>query len=141
MDALQGAVLDVKLRYLDRWTEARGRLANRYRQLLSGQPIQLPEVGFDRRHVWHLYVALHPERDRIRTELEAAGIHTGLHYPIPLHLQKAYQHLGGRAGDYPVAEKIANECFTLPLFAEMTTQQQDAVVDALNNVLHEVAWS
>jgi dTDP-4-amino-4,6-dideoxygalactose transaminase len=140
MDAMQGAVLAVKLRHLEKWTEARIDLAARYHQLLSDLEIELPQMGEQRRHVWHLFVALHPQRDRIRTELEAAGIHTGLHYPIPLHLQKAYQHLGGQVGDYPVAEKVANQCLTLPLFAEMTHHQQDAVVDALTNVLNEVAW-
>ncbi len=140
MDAMQGAVLGVKLRHLEEWTDARIGLAARYHQLLSDLEIELPEVANQRRHVWHLFVALHPQRDRIRKELEAAGIHTGLHYPIPLHLQKAYQHLGGQVGDYPVAEKVANQCLTLPLFAEMTQQQQDAVVDALTHVLNEVAW-
>ena len=139
-DILQAAILDVKLKYLEKWTEARIRLANRYRQLLSGLPIQIPSVGPQRRHVWHLFVTLHPERDRIRQELESAGIQTGLHYPIPLHLQKAYAHLGFAAGDFPAAEKVANECLTLPLYAEMTNQQQDAVIDALTNVLNEVEW-
>jgi dTDP-4-amino-4,6-dideoxygalactose transaminase len=140
MDALQGAVLNIKMKYLEKWTETRGTLAVRYRRLLSGLPIELPQVAPDHRHVWHLYVTLHPERDRIRRELEAAGIQTGLHYPIPLHLQKAYAHLGHRAGDFPVAEKVANQCLTLPLFAEMTTTQQDAVVDALTSILNEALW-
>jgi dTDP-4-amino-4,6-dideoxygalactose transaminase len=139
MDALQGAVLAVKLKYLDRWTEARGLLANRYLKLMQHLPLQLPHVGCGRRHAWHLFVALHPERDRLRRELERKGIQTGLHYPIPLHLQKAYQHLHHRNGDFPVSEQIARECLTLPLFPEMTIQQQDAVVEALEEVLTEVA--
>ena len=140
MDALQGAVLNIKLKYIEKWTDTRGALAMRYRRLLSGLPIELPQVAPERRHVWHLFVALHPERDRIRRELEAMGIQTGLHYPIPLHLQKAYGHLGHRAGDFPVTEKVANQCLTLPLFAEMTHAQQDAVVDALTQVLNEAIW-
>jgi dTDP-4-amino-4,6-dideoxygalactose transaminase len=140
MDALQGAVLGIKLKYIEKWTETRGGLALRYRRLLGGLPIDLPQVAPERRHVWHLFVTLHPDRDRIRRELEAAGIHTGLHYPIPLHLQKAYAHLGHHAGDFPVTEKVANQCMTLPLFAEMTHAQQDAVVDALTQILNEVAW-
>jgi len=139
MDALQGAVLAVKLKYLDRWTEARDLLANRYLKLMQDLPLQLPHVGCERRHAWHLFVALHPERDRLRRELERKGIQTGLHYPIPLHLQKAYQHLHHRNGDFPVSEQIARECLTLPLFPEMTIQQQDAVVEALEQVLTEVA--
>src|SRR5207248_3284182 len=135
MDALQGAVLGVKLKYLERWTEARGFLADRYRSLLGGLPLQLPREGAGRRHAWHLFVALHPERDRLRRELEARGVQTGLHYPVPLHLQKAYAHLGHREGDFPVAERIGRECLTLPLFPEMTIRQQDAVIEALRDVL------
>jgi dTDP-4-amino-4,6-dideoxygalactose transaminase len=135
MDALQGAVLAVKLKYVEGWIEGRNRLANRYRELLQGLPLKLPEVGSGRRHAWHLFVVLHPERDRLRTELEARGIQTGLHYPIPLHLQKAYRHLHDREGDFPVAERIGRECLTLPLFPEMTNRQQDAVVHALEEIL------
>jgi dTDP-4-amino-4,6-dideoxygalactose transaminase len=140
MDAFQGAVLSVKLKYLKRWTEARRLLAERYHRLLAGLPLQLPAEAPGRRHVWHLFVGLHPMRDRVRARLEARGIHTGLHYPIPLHLQKAYHHLGYRAGDFPVAERIGRECLTLPLFPEMTMRQHDAVVEALTSVLQEVEW-
>ena len=135
MDGFQGAVLGVKLNYLEEWTEARRALAARYGQLLAGLPLQLPAEQAGRRHVWHLYVARHPERDRVRAELEALGVQTGLHYPIPLHLQKAYRDLGYREGDFPVAEQIGRECLTLPLFPEMTAQQQTAVVEALEDVL------
>jgi dTDP-4-amino-4,6-dideoxygalactose transaminase len=137
MDALQGAVLGVKLRHLDRWTLARRQLAERYQELLADVPLRLPGEAPGRRHVWHLFVVLHPERDRIRGELEARDIQTGLHYPIPLHLQKAYSHLGYHAGDFPVAERIGRECLTLPLFPEMTTDQQDAVALALGDILSE----
>jgi dTDP-4-amino-4,6-dideoxygalactose transaminase len=135
MDAFQGAILNVKLRYLEEWTESRRALAARYNELLAGLPIELPAEVAGRRHVWHLYVARHPERDRIRTELEARGVQTGLHYPIPLHLQKAYAHLGYKEGQFPVSERIGRECMTLPLFPEMTQQQQDIVVAALKDIL------
>jgi dTDP-4-amino-4,6-dideoxygalactose transaminase len=135
MDAFQGAVLSIKLRRLEEWTEARRRLAAQYREQLSDLPLQLPTEMSDRRHVWHLFVALHPERDRIRSELEARGIRTGLHYPVPIHLQKAYRHLDHRPGDFPVAERIARDCFTLPLFPEMTNRQQDRVIGALREIL------
>ena len=137
MDALQGAVLGVKLKYLEQWTEARGLLADRYRDRLACLPLQLPARLPDRRHVWHLFVVLHPERDRLRAELEVRGVQTGLHYPIPLHLQKAFRHLGYRAGDFPVAERIGRECLTLPLFPEMTARKQDQVIDALYDSLHQ----
>jgi dTDP-4-amino-4,6-dideoxygalactose transaminase len=135
MDAFQGAILNIKLRYLEGWTEARRALADRYGDLLADLPLELPVQAEGRRHVWHLYVARHPDRDRVRTELETRGVQTGLHYPIPLHLQKAYAHLGYEEGDFPVAERIARQCLTLPLFPEMTEQQQDAVVEALRDVL------
>jgi dTDP-4-amino-4,6-dideoxygalactose transaminase len=140
MDAMQGAVLSLKLKHLQKWTDARRRLADRYAHLLAGLPIQLPIEMAGRRHVWHLYVVLAPGRDVIRQELQARGVQTGLHYPIPLHLQRAYKHLGYELGDFPVAERVASECVTLPLFAEMTNEQQDAVVDALRAAVPEMAW-
>jgi dTDP-4-amino-4,6-dideoxygalactose transaminase len=135
MDGFQGAVLGVKLRHLDRWTQARRDLAARYQQKLSDLPLQLPTEAIGRRHVWHLYVALHTDREQLRAALETRGIQTGLHYPVPLHLQKAYAHLGYRAGKFPVTERIANQCVTLPLFPEMTEMQQDAVIEALTEIL------
>ena len=135
MDGFQGAVLSIKLKYLEEWTEERRLLAARYKERLADLPLQLPAEAPDRRHVWHLFVILHPERDRIRRELEARGILSSLHYPVPIHLQKAYRHLGHRPGDFPVTEKIARECLTLPLFPEMTAPQQDRVIEALHEIL------
>jgi dTDP-4-amino-4,6-dideoxygalactose transaminase len=137
MDGVQGAVLGIKLKHLERWTATRRALAVRYRELLDGSSLQLPVEEPGRRHVWHLFVATHPDRDRIRAELELRGIQTGLHYPVPLHLQPAYAHLRYREGDFPVAERVARECLTLPLFAEMTAAQQTAVADALGEILGE----
>jgi dTDP-4-amino-4,6-dideoxygalactose transaminase len=141
MDGFQGAVLGVKLPHLDRWTESRILLAERYQKLLAGLPIALPTRAADRRHVWHLFVVFHPQRDRVRAGLEARGIQTGLHYPVPVHLQPAYADLGHREGDFPMAERVGRECLTLPLFPEMTARQQDAVVEALSDVLKEVEWA
>jgi dTDP-4-amino-4,6-dideoxygalactose transaminase len=138
MDSFQGAVLSIKLRYLEEWTERRRFLAARYKELLADLPLQLPAEVEDRRHVWHLFVVLHPERERIRQALEERGIVTSLHYPVPVHLQKAYRHLRYRAGDFPVSERIANECLSLPMFPEMTIQQQDRVVEALHEVVGEL---
>jgi len=140
MDGFQGAVLGVKMKYLQRWAEARCFLAERYQKLLARLPLQLPVQAPHRRHAWHLFVVLHPKRDQIRTLLEEAGVQTGLHYPIPLHLQKAYANLGHAAGDFPMAERIGEECLTLPLFPEMTIRAQDAVVEALTDALREVEW-
>ncbi len=140
MDGFQGAILEIKLKHLERWTEGRIFLAERYQKRLAGLPLVLPRLAPDRRHVWHLFVGLHPQRDKVRAALEARGIQTGLHYPIPLHLQKAYEHLGHRQGDFPVAERIGRDCLTLPLFPEMTIQQHDRVCEALTEVLKEVEW-
>ncbi len=137
MDGIQGAVLGVKLKHLDRWTETRCGFAERYLSLLAGLPIQLPTAVPDRKHVWHLFVIQHPKRDELRGKLESMRVHTGLHYPVPLHLQEAYQSLGYKKGDFPVSERIGDQCVSLPLFAEMTLQQQNAVVDALGECLSQ----
>ncbi len=139
MDGFQGAVLGIKLKYLESWTESRRLLAARYKELMEDLPIQIPAEAHDRRHVWHLFVILHRERDRIQKELEARGISASLHYPVPVHLQKAYRHLRYRVGDFPVSERIARECLTLPLFPEMKMSQQDRVIDALREILGEMA--
>ena len=100
--------------------------------------MQLPVERSDRKHVWHLYVVLHPERDRLHAELDALGISTGLHYPIPVHLQRAYAHLGHRPGEFPVAERVAAECLSLPMYSELTPTQQIAVASALRDAVSRV---
>jgi dTDP-4-amino-4,6-dideoxygalactose transaminase len=131
-------VLQVKLGHIEQWTEARRALAARYREALADLPIGLPMEANGRRHVWHLFVAHHAQRGRIRIELEQRRIHTGLHYPVPVHLQRAYAFLGHQRGDFPVAERVARECLTLPLYPEMTLTQQDQVILALREILAEV---
>ncbi len=135
MDALQGAVLGIKLKRLPAWTDRRRELAARYLEQLADLPIDLPVVAPGRDPVWHLFVVRHPDRDRLRAALEAAGVQTGLHYPVPVHLQPAYQHLGHPAGAFPVAERFARECLSLPLYPEMTARHLDAVVAALSDAL------
>jgi dTDP-4-amino-4,6-dideoxygalactose transaminase len=139
MDAFQGAVLGIKLKHIEKWSEARSAAAENYKKLLAGLPLQVPVQAPGRRSVWHLYVVLHPERDRLQKELQARNVHTGLHYPIPLHLQKAYKHLGYKAGDFPVSERVGRECLSLPMFPELTGRQQEAVAEALKEALREVA--
>jgi dTDP-4-amino-4,6-dideoxygalactose transaminase len=135
MDGFQGAVLGIKLKYIEAWTESRRLLAARYKEHLADLPMVLPAEAPDRRHVWHLFVIQHRERERIQKELEKRGILSSLHYPIPVHLQKAYRHLRYRVGDFPVSEKLARECLTLPLYPEMTLQQQDRVIEALREIV------
>ena len=131
MDGLQAAVLNVKLRYLDRWNSARRVLAAYYHNLLKDSPLTLPFEAEGRSHVWHLYVVTHPERDRLRQALAEAGIQTGLHYPIPIHLQLAYAHLGYQAGDVPVAEQVARACLSLPLYPELTEEEHICIVQTV----------
>jgi dTDP-4-amino-4,6-dideoxygalactose transaminase len=137
MDAFQGAVLSIKLKYIESWTEARRRLASRYLNLLQDlSGLTLPVEAPGRRHVWHLFVVRHAERDRLQAALAADGVATGLHYPIPLHMQEPYRHLGYTQGRFPVAEEIGANCLSLPMFPEMTDEQQDAVVASLRRALN-----
>jgi dTDP-4-amino-4,6-dideoxygalactose transaminase len=135
MDAFQGAVLSIKLKHLAAWTAARRRLAGRYRAELADLGLTLPYVAADREHVWHLFVLLHEKRDQIRAALAERNIQTGLHYPIPVHLQPAFRDLGHREGDFPVSERIGRQCLSLPMFPEMTADQHSAVIEALAEVI------
>lgn len=134
MDGIQGAVLRVKLRHLESWTEARRRHAAHYNRLLADVDIRLPEEIFSNRHVYHIYAVRVPRRDKFQQSLAARGVHTGIHYPIPVHLQPAYADLGYNAGDFPYSESIANEMLSLPMFPELTAGQQDIVVKSVREV-------
>ncbi len=132
LDALQAAVLHVKLRHLDGWNNARQRWASLYTELLQGiDALILPETGPDRTHVWHQYVIRTPERDRLQAHLQEKGITSGLHYPIALHLQPAYRDLGYGTGDFPHAEALGETCLSLPMFAELTEAEVRTVADAI----------
>ncbi len=127
MDGLQGAVLGVKLRYLEGWTEARRQRAEVYARYLAGTAAVIPQVRAGVRHVYHVFAVRVPNRDAVRAQLTAAGVQTGIHYPIPLHLQPAYRDLGYGAGDFPVAERIAGEVLSLPMYPELTDGQIETV--------------
>jgi len=129
MEGFQGAVLGVKLKYLEEWTRERRRVAKRYAELLAGTPLQLPCEAGNAQSAWHLYVVRHPRRDDLKKHLEANGVGCALHYPVPLHLQKCYASLGHKAGDFPVAEKAARECLSLPIYPELTDAQIQRVVE------------
>jgi dTDP-4-amino-4,6-dideoxygalactose transaminase len=132
MEGFQGAVLGVKLKHLDAWTRERRRVALRYHELLAGTPLQLPIEAPYAQSAWHLYVVRHPQRDALKQYLEANRVGCALHYPLPLHLQKAYAHLGYKAGDFPVAEKAARECLSLPIYPELTDAQIQRVAEVVN---------
>ena len=131
MDGVQGAVLGVKLRHLESWTDARRRNAAAYGRRLADIAIQLPRERRDVRHVYHLYVVRLQQRDACRERRTEAGVQAGVHYPIPVHLQPAYRDLGYAAGDFPVCEQASREVLSLPMFPELTEAQIDEVALAL----------
>lgn len=136
LQSVQAAALRVKLPFLEQWTTLRSERAERYGELLAGLPITLPaEVPAGDRHAWHVYAVRLKERDRVQSALHDRGIQTGIHYPVPVHLQPAYPGLGG-IGSFPNAESLAAETLSLPLFPELSDAQQDRVVAALTEVLH-----
>jgi dTDP-4-amino-4,6-dideoxygalactose transaminase len=131
MEGIQGAVLGVKLPHLKKWTQERQRVAKRYTELLAGTPLQLPQQATYAESVWHLYVVRHPRRDELKAHLDANGVGCALHYPLPLHLQKCYASLGYKAGDFPSAERAANQCLSLPIYPELTDAQILRVVEVV----------
>jgi dTDP-4-amino-4,6-dideoxygalactose transaminase len=139
MEGIQGAVLGVKLRHLENWTRERRRVAIRYHELLADTPLRLPFEPEYAESAWHLYVVRHPERDALKKHLEANQVGCGLHYPLPLHLQQCYAHLGHRAGDFPIAEKAAQECLSLPIYPEMTDAQIQRVADVVKSFFHRAS--
>lgn len=136
MDGFQGAVLDVKLKYLAAWTAARQAHAAQYNSLLAANPkIQTPKVSDGHEHVYHIYAIRVQERDAVMQALADRGIASGIHYPIPLHLQKAYAHLGYQAGQFPIAERCAAEQISLPMYAELSEAQIAYVAEQLNEIV------
>jgi dTDP-4-amino-4,6-dideoxygalactose transaminase len=127
LDTLQAAVLRVKLRYLDQWNTARRKWAAAYDLLLTDTGVVTPKTLPHVEPVYHLYVIQAPERAKLQAHLNGQGFATGIHYPVPMHLQPAYQPLRHREGDFPVAEKAASQLLSLPMFAELHTEEVEAV--------------
>jgi dTDP-4-amino-4,6-dideoxygalactose transaminase len=136
LDALQASVLKVKLRYLDKWTEGRQRNAARYETLFMDAKlldrIAMPAVSEQNRHVYNQYVIRAPQRDQLRAFLKENGIGTEIYYPTPLHLQLCYRELGYKIGAFPHSEQAAQETLALPIYAELTEEQQSYVVASIN---------
>ncbi|MDF0643845.1 MAG: DegT/DnrJ/EryC1/StrS family aminotransferase [Nitrospira sp.] len=130
LDAIQAGFLQVKLRHLKKWNEQRREIAHRYNALIAGTAgsLTLPHEPEWSRSVYHLYVLRVDDRTQLQKHLDESGIGTGIHYPIALHLTKAYEGLGFRIGDFPIAEKTASQVLSLPMFPELTSRQQDRVV-------------
>jgi dTDP-4-amino-4,6-dideoxygalactose transaminase len=136
MDGIQGAVLGIKLKYLDQWNAKRRELAALYHELLSDvDSIILPVAAEWAEPVFHLYVIQDPDRDDLARLLAEKGISTGLHYPIPIHLQKAYTHLNMPRGSLPVTEQVASTCLSLPIFPEMTSEMVYQVCEAVKSIV------
>jgi dTDP-4-amino-4,6-dideoxygalactose transaminase len=131
MDSFQGAVLAVKLKHLDEWNKARNDRARQYTELLKASSYKLPEHISDSECVWHCYVIETPERDRVRSVLQDVGIQAAVHYPVPIHLQKAYAHLGYRSGDLPVTETLCEHCLSLPIYPELSKEKMSRVASVL----------
>jgi dTDP-4-amino-4,6-dideoxygalactose transaminase len=131
MEAIQGAVLGVKLKYLDQWNAARREHAAVYSHELAGSGLRLLSEPAYARSVYHIFPLFTPERDALREYLQKAGISTGLHYPIPAHLQPAYRHLGYREGDLPETERACKEVLSLPMYPELTREAVSSIVDSV----------
>ncbi|MDO9051310.1 MAG: DegT/DnrJ/EryC1/StrS family aminotransferase [Methylotenera sp.] len=131
LDPIQAVALSVKLKYLDGWNKRRKHIATIYSQALSGLGLGLPNVPTWAEPVWHLYVVATPERDALQSRLASAGIQTLIHYPVPPHLQKAYQALALKAGTLPVAERLAKEVLSLPIGPHLNAGDVDYVVSVL----------
>jgi dTDP-4-amino-4,6-dideoxygalactose transaminase len=134
LEGLQAAVLRVKLRHLEPWTEARRAAAGRYDALLAGSGVPTPVVRPHVRHVYHIYATRTANREKWQAALQQRGIATGIHYPTPVHLLPAYADLGYKKGAFPNSEKAANEVLSLPMYPELTAAMQREVADALLNV-------
>lgn len=132
LDELQAAILRVKLPHLDEWNAGRARIARAYIEGLGNVGVP-PGLG-PRESVWHLFVVRHRERDRMREELSRRGIETAIHYPKPAHLQRAFAHLGYREGDFHRAETFSREILSLPLFPELSEEEIDGVITAVNDI-------
>ena len=133
MEALQGAVLGVKIKYLDEWTEKRRKNAEYYNKLLKDLDLILPYEADYAKHVYHIYAIRTKNRDRLRDFLGKNGISAGIHYPIPVHLQKAYFFMGIKKGAFPISEKIADEILSLPMYPELSEGQMEHISGNMHN--------
>lgn len=139
MEGMQGAVLRVKLRQLNAWTETRRALASQYDKLLTELPVTIPPQQPWAEHVYHLYGIQVPQRDQIQRSLQEKGIQTGIHYPVPVHLQPWAKDLGFKSGDFPCSEAVATRELSLPLYPELTPAQVGHIADALRAALQGTA--
>jgi dTDP-4-amino-4,6-dideoxygalactose transaminase len=133
LEGMQGAILNVKLRHLDKWNQERRRVGLSYNKHLQGVPVKTPGVHQDHDQVYHVYVIETPRRDELHKYLADHGVPTIMHYPVPVHVQKAFDHLGYREGDFPVTEKLCREVLSLPIYPEMNEEQIAFVAATIKN--------
>ena len=138
LDELQAAILRAKLKHLEEWVAARRRLAQLYREILTLAPVTLPAETPLARHSYHLYVIRSARRDGLQKHLRDNGIGTSIHYPMPVHFQKAYRRLGYTEGDFPQAERACQEILSLPLYPELTEEEVRYVASAVGSFSSEV---
>ncbi len=131
LEGVQGAVLRVKMKHIEAWTEARRRIAAHYDEQLSALGIPTLPAAAEARHVYHVYAIRDAHRDSLQAFLSERGVGTNIHYPIPVHLQRAFAELGHQVGDFPHAEAAAREVLSLPMFPELQPEQQMQVVTSL----------
>jgi len=137
LDAIQAVILQIKLKYLDFWNNQRIEIAQRYRELLQPLPnITLPTALAGGKHVWNQYTILTENRDQIRAALQEKDVLSMVYYPIPLHLQPVYQYLGYKKGDLPMAELASEKVLSLPMFPDLSCEEQQQVAYALKDCLH-----
>ena len=132
LDAVQAAILKVKLPYLDSWNERRREIANQYNERIDNPAIKKPIVADENNHIYYVYTVTTAKRDELRNYLNDNGITSGVYFPVPLHLQKVYKHLGYKIGDMPNAEFLANCSMVLPMFPELTQEEIDKVIETVN---------
>jgi dTDP-4-amino-4,6-dideoxygalactose transaminase len=137
LDGLQAAVLSVKLKHIEKWTQMRINAAKKYNRLLKGVGVPFPACPDNIRHVYHLYVIRVKNRANIQKRLQDSGIATGVHYPIALPNLQAYRYLGHNSNDFPVASAYAGEILSLPIFAELTDEKIEFVCDSLSNAIKD----
>jgi dTDP-4-amino-4,6-dideoxygalactose transaminase len=135
LEGIQGGVLAVKLPHLDGWNNNRRILAARYNEMFSGSKVVTPKEMTYAQHVYHLYVVVVEDREALKKALSEQGIENGLHYPVPLHLQKAYEYLGYKKGDFPVSEHVASNHVSLPMYAELPIEHVEHVAKTVREVL------
>ena len=131
LDEIQAAVLLIKLKRIEQWNALRNKHAAGYNKGLGDLPVQIPQTPRYAKHVFHLYSIRTEKRDLLAADLKKRGIGSGVYYPLPLHLQPCYKDLGYKKGDFPVSERTANEVLSLPMIAELSEKDRNAVISSI----------